>query len=173
MWFAAGVPAASWSLHLSDPSQQGSQTRITTVPAEALGGRARVTAEDFAVQEGARRFVISGGEAAVSLSTFDPIDIARETNGDVLLLVTLKVADAPEWAGIAMRSGAGEAVASVQLRETEGFVRYGLPLKCLRDKGMDMSAVTAPFILATEGAADFSLAEVRLGTDAEVVLPCV
>jgi beta-glucosidase len=38
---------------------------------------------------------------------------------------------------------------------------------------MDMSAVTAPFILATEGAADFSLAEVRLGTDAEVVLPCV
>ena len=173
MWFAAGVPAASWSLHLSDPSQQGSQTRITTVPAEALGGRARVTAEDFAVQEGARRFVISGGEAAVSLSTFDPIDIARETNGDVLLLVTLKVADAPEWAGIAMRSGAGEAVAAVQLPESGEFVRYGLPLKCLRDKGMDMSAVTAPFILATEGGADFSLAEVRLGTDAEVVLPCV
>jgi beta-glucosidase len=175
MWFAAGVPAASWSLHLSDPSQQGSQTRITTVPAEALGGRARVTAEDFAVQEGARRFVISGGEAAVSLSTFDPVDISRETNGEVLLLVTLKMTDAPEWAGIAMRSGDGgeAAVAAVQLPESGEFVRYGLPLRCLRDKGMDMSAVTAPFILATEGAADFSLAEVRLGTDAEVVLPCV
>jgi beta-glucosidase len=174
-WFAAGVPAASWSLHLSDPSQQGSQTRITTVPAEALGGRARVTAEDFAVQEGARRFVISGGEAAVSLSTLDPVDISRETNGEVLLLVTLKMTDAPEWAGIAMRSGDGgeAAVAAVQLPESGEFARYGLPLRCLRDKGMDMSAVTAPFILATEGAADFSLAEVRLGTDAEVVLPCV
>src|SRR5690606_27274733 len=31
----AGVPASSWSLHISDPSQPGSQTRLTTFPAEA------------------------------------------------------------------------------------------------------------------------------------------
>ena len=104
-WFSGGVPASSWSLHVSDPSQPGSQTRITTVPAEALGGRAQVTAENFTVQEGARRFRIAGGEAAVSLDTFDPIDVARETNGDVLLLVTLKMDDAPDWAGIAMENG--------------------------------------------------------------------
>jgi beta-glucosidase len=173
VWFSGGAPAASWSLHVSDPSEQGSQTRITTVPASALGGRAEVTAENFRVQEGARRFQIEGGEAAVSLSTFDPVDIARETNGDVLLLVTLKVADAPERMAIAMRSGEGTtAVAPVSIPEGEDFVRYGIPLKCLRDKGIGMAAVSAPFILATEGAADFTLGEVRLGTDAEVLLPC-
>ena len=173
VWFSGGAPVASWSLHVSDPSEQGSQTRITTVPTAALGGRAEVTAENFRVQEGARRFRISGGEAAVSLSTLDPIDVSREANGDVLLLTTLKVTDAPEWMGVAMRSGADTmAVTTIAIPQGNEFVRYGIPLKCLRDKGIDMAAVSAPFILATEGAADFTLGEVRLGTDAEVLLPC-
>ena len=52
------------------------------------------------MQEGARRFRISGGAAAVTLGTFEPIDISRETNGDVMLLVTLKMTDAPERAPV-------------------------------------------------------------------------
>jgi len=171
-FLAAGAPASSWSLHVADPSQPGSQTRVTTFPAEALGGRARISIEEGAVQEGARRFRIAGGASAVSLDTFDPIDIARETNGDVMLLVTLKMLDAPERAGIAMRNGDAMQVASVQIPQGTEFVRYGLSLKCLRDKGLDMSAISTPFVLATEGAADFAISEVRLGTDAEVVLPC-
>jgi beta-glucosidase len=172
VWFSAGNPAASWSLHVVDPSTPGSQTRITTVPAEALGGRAQIAAENFIVQEGARRFRISGGESAVSLSSFNPIDISRETNGDVLLLFTIRMDEAPEWAGIAMGTQGAQAVSTVQIPQGDSFVRYGLSLKCLRDKGVDMSQVGSPFIFATEGKADFSIGEVRLGTDAEVVLPC-
>lgn len=172
-FLAAGAPAASWSLAIVDQSRPGSQTRLTTFPAEALDGRARITAEDAAVQEGARRFRIAGGEAAVTLGTFEPIDISRETNGDVMLLVTLKMNDAPDRAGFAMRDGVDSiGVSSVTLPETDAFVRYGLPLKCLRDKGLDMTRVQMPFVLATEGATDFALTEVRLGTDAQVVLPC-
>jgi beta-glucosidase len=172
-FLTAGVPASSWSLHIADPSQPGSQTRLTTFPAEALAGRARITVEEGAVQEGARRFRIAGGESAVALSTFEPIDITRETNGDVMLLVTLRMVDAPEWAGIAMRSADGVMrVSTAQLPDSDAFVRYGLPLKCLRDKGLDMAAISGPLILATEGTADFLLSDVRLGTDAEVVLPC-
>ena len=124
------------------------------------------------MQEGARRFRIAGGESAVSLDTFDAIDIARETNGDVMLLVTLKMLDAPEWAGIAMRSGEAMQVSTVQIPKGDEFVRYGLSLKCLREKGLDMSAVSTPFMLATEGTTDFAISDVRLGTDAQVVLPC-
>jgi len=172
-FLAAGVPASSWSLHITDPSQPGSETRLTTFPAEALAGRAQVTVAEGAVQEGARQFRIAGGESAVSLSTHDPIDVSRETNGDVLLLFTLRMFDAPEWAGIAMRDAAGKMqVSTVMIPEGAEFVRYGIPLKCLRDKGIDVSKVAAPFILATEGAADFALSDVRLGTDAQVVLPC-
>jgi beta-glucosidase len=172
-FLAAGVPASSWSLHISDPSAPGSETRLTTFPAEALAGRAEVSVAEGAVQEGARRFRIAGGESAISLSTHDPIDVSRETNGDVLLLFTLRVFDAPEWAGIAMRDAAGKMQAStLTLPDGAEFVRYGIPLKCLRDKGVDMSQVAAPFILATEGAADFAISDVRLGTDAQTVLPC-
>jgi beta-glucosidase len=172
-FLAAGAPASSWSLHIADPRAPGSQTRLTTFPAEALDGRAKITAEDAAVQEGARRFRISGGDAAVTLGTFEPIDVSRETNGDVLLLFTLKMTDAPDRAGVAMRSGADTtAIANVQIPAGTEFVRYGIPLKCLRDKGIDMSKVSMPFVFATSGATDFALTEVRLGTDAQVVLPC-
>jgi beta-glucosidase len=60
----------------------------------------------------------------------------------------------------------------VTLPQGTGFVRYGIPLKCFAGKGVDMTRVTAPFVLQTEGETDFALAEVRLGTDAQVVLPC-
>jgi beta-glucosidase len=108
------------------------------------------------VQEGARRFRISGGAAAVTLGTFEPLDISRETNGDVMLLVTLKMTDAPDRAGIAMRSGAETAaIATCEIPQGSEFVRYGLSLKCLRDKGVDMTKVAMPFVFATEGATDY------------------
>src|SRR3546814_4702028 len=63
-WFAKGVPAASWSLVVAGPGGDR-QTRLTAVPAQALGGRVIVTATDHRVQEGARRFAIAGGDAAI------------------------------------------------------------------------------------------------------------
>tara|TARA_R110002072_G_scaffold242564_22_gene401593 strand:- start:7179 stop:9698 length:2520 start_codon:yes stop_codon:yes gene_type:complete len=173
VWFAEGVPAAAWSLHIADPSQPGSQTRVTTVPAAALQGRARISAVNHVVQEGARRFEISGGEAALSVSNIEPVDITRETNADILLLFTVKVDAAPASIGVAMLGADGTRAANpVSLPASARFVRYGLPLKCLREKGIDMASVIAPFILTSEGRSDISLSEVRLGMDAEVVLPC-
>ena len=172
-FLAAGAPASSWSLVVG-PIARGDETRITLTPAQALEGRARITAADFEVQEGARRFEISEGDAATALSTHDAVDIAREANGDVLVLFTLKVDDAPDSAELAIRcegEGCGGAV-PVTLPANGRFVRYGLSLKCLAGKGADMTKVTAPFILQTRGRTDYSLAEVRLGSDAEVVLPC-
>ena len=171
-WFANGVPATSWSLVVADEAG-GQQTRITTVPAKALDGRLTVTATDHVVQEGARRFVLSGGPGSIRLATFDPLDIARESNGDVMLLVTAKVDKAPTRAGIGMSGGAGGTHSvSVSLPEGRGYVRYGLPLKCLAGKGVDMTRVTAPFVMTMDGPADISIAEVRLGSDAEVALGC-
>jgi beta-glucosidase len=172
LWFSGGIPASSWSFNIEDPEQSGTQTRITTVPAEALGGRATITATDFQVQEGARRFVISSGQSAVTLDNLEPVDITRETNGDVMLLFTLKVDVPPGQAALAMRSGGTSATYRLPMTPTNGFVRYGLSLKCMRDKGIDMANVHAPFILRTNGRTDFAIGEVRLGTDAEVVLPC-
>ncbi len=170
VWFAKGVPAASWSLVVADEAG-GQQTRVTAVPAKALDGRVTVTAANTDVQEGARRFVLTGGKASVLLGTFDPLDIARESNGDVLVLFTMKVDKAPAGASLAMRAGVTGSV-PVSLPVTPGYVRYGVKLKCFAGRGVDMSKVTAPFALTLEGPADVSLAQVRLGSDAERELAC-
>ncbi|MEL6876861.1 MAG: glycoside hydrolase family 3 N-terminal domain-containing protein [Pseudomonadota bacterium] len=171
LWFSAGAPAARWSL-LVEGYGTADQTRITTVPAEALNGRVRVTAEYYQVQEGARRFAISGGEAKVSLRNFEPVDIDRETNADILLLMTARVWDAPETAAIGAIGPNSRGLVSIDLPESDDFVRYGITLKCLRDKGANVAELTEPFALSTTGMTDFAIGEVRLGMDAEVILPC-
>ena len=171
LWFSAGSPAARWSLLVTGRTD-GDQTRITTVPAEALGGRARITAENFLVQEGARGFAIDSGMASVQLRNFEPVDIDRETNADILLLVTMKVSDAPRIARIGAIGPESRGFTNFAMAKTDDFVRYGVSLKCLRSKGADVTSLTQPFVLETEGAATFAIGEVRLGTDAEVTLPC-
>jgi beta-glucosidase len=173
VYFAKGVPASSWSLVLGN-IDRADEKRITTVPADAIGGRAKVTAADAGVQEGARRVQVSGGGAALAVSSHDPLNIARETNGDVLVLFTVRVDKAPASMAFALRCDGSKCGARVpvSLPANGMFVRYGVPLKCFAAKGADMTKVTAPFILETSGAADYSLAEVRLGSDAEKVLPC-
>src|SRR5690606_7249395 len=150
------------------------EKRITTVPADALSGRVKVSATNAQVQEGARRFAVTQGGAATAISTHEPINLARETNGDVLLLFTLKVDDAPDSATLALRCEGNDCRGAVPLKLSQGsrFVRYGVPLKCFAGAGAKMDRVTAPFILETRGKADYSLSEVRLGTDADQVLPC-
>ncbi len=173
IYFAKGVPASSWSLVLGN-IDRADEKRITSVPADAIGGRAKVTAADAAVQEGARRVQVSSGGAALAVSSHDPINVGRETNGDVLVLFTVKVDKAPASTALALRCDGPKCGARVpvKLPANGKYVRYGVPLKCFAAKGADMSKVTAPFILETTGAADYSLAEVRLGSDAEKVLPC-
>jgi beta-glucosidase len=171
IWFNAGTPAARWSLWVAGTKDEV-ETRVTTLPAEALGGRARVTAENYRVQEGARRIAVQSGTASAQLGKFETIDLARETNGDVMVLVTLRVWDAPDAARIGVRGPGTDGFTAVTLPETSGYVRYGIPLKCLRGKGADVASLDRPFVLETQGRADYAIAEVRLGSDAEQVLPC-
>ena len=171
-WFAAGHPASSWSLLVEDGMGPGGETRITTVPADAVGGRVRVTAFDYRVQEGARRFTSSGGKTAVSLRNFTPLDLDRETNADVMVLFTARVWQSPTSATLSAVGAKGGGGTPIALDVSQGFIRYGVPLRCLRDKGADMRALTKPFVLGVDGPADFAIGEVRLGTDAEKVLRC-
>ncbi|WP_338090049.1 glycoside hydrolase family 3 protein [Pontixanthobacter luteolus] len=171
LWFSAGAPAARWSLLVTGETT-GEQTRITTVPAEALGGRARITAENYLVQEGARRFTIASGNASVQLRNFEPVNIDRETNADIMLLVTAKVWESPTSARLGAIGEGSRGFTAFDMPQNDEFVRYGIPLKCLRSNGADVTSLTQPFVLETSGPTDFALGEVRLGTDAQQILPC-
>ena len=170
VFFADGVPAPAWSLRVSDDASDS--LRVTAVPAQALGGRVRVTAVDARVQEGARAFDFRGGGVQqVSLDASAPLDLTRESNGDVLVVATVRFDTAPAAdAAVVARcgSGCGKGVALKGV-PTGRFTTVGVPLKCL---GTGLSAVETPFAIRTTGAMRFALARTALGTEAETVLGC-
>ncbi len=176
VYFDKGLPVPAWSLVVAGDAAD--ETRVTTLPASVLGGRGTVTATDQQVQEGARKFSISGGgTAVVELVTQAPVDIARETNGDVMLLMTIRIdarAAAPMAIGVRCGTGCGAVVAAPQLAALPigQWRTVGIPLKCFAAAGADMTKVDAPFRLSTQGSAAYSLARVALGTVADQTLTC-
>ena len=117
-FFDKGVAVAPWSLRVSNGADS---TRITTVPAESVGGQVKVTAIDDQVQEGARRFVFAGdGKGTVQITSEGAVDLSREANGDVMLLVRLRrEGDVPKDVKLGVACGAGCA-GSVPIAETLG-----------------------------------------------------
>ncbi len=177
VWFNAGRPTGGWSLIVGH-ADGSDQTRVTTVPVTALGGAMQVNAADTSVQEGARRFTVRSGEASVAITPANPVDLSRETTGDVLMLFSVRVfGTAPLDARIALRCAAGGGngcggSVPVRLPASADYVTYGLPLKCFARGGATLGAVETPFALSTSGAADYAIAAVRAGSDAQRVLAC-
>ncbi|MEC8771440.1 MAG: glycoside hydrolase family 3 N-terminal domain-containing protein, partial [Pseudomonadota bacterium] len=171
VFFERGVPASSWSLTVSQADGTNA-VRVTTLPAQALDGRVRIAATDHGVQEGARSFAVDAHAqgAAIELSTFDPIDLSRETNGDMLLLTTVR-RDAPIARTLSMAVSCDSAPCgeAVPVREFGALAlgewqTVGVLLKCFRATGADMTRITAPFRIATDGATEISIARVALGS---------
>ncbi len=170
-----GLPAASWSLYLSDGGAD--MTRITTTPATAIGGRVKVSATDHLVQEGARRFDVSKGPATIALASQTPIDLVRETNGDVALVMTIRrdaAITGPVTLGARSAGGAAATLPADRItRLPQGeWRRIAVPLKCFAAAGANMAAVETPFTLTLQGSGSVSLAKVAVGTENDETLAC-
>lgn len=177
VYFARGIPASSWSLIVGGANGSGG-TRVTTGSASALDGRITVVPVDYGIQEGARRFTLSGGtQQTVQLSNFTPVDLSRETNGEVMLLTTLRIDEKPASAMRFTLTSANGRSASVNAPELAQLPvgewrTVAVPLQCFRAGGADMAQVNVPFQLSTDGKATFSLGRVALGMDADVTVSC-
>ena len=127
--------------------------RIPHMLAEIIGGRVKVAAVDDQVQEGARRFVLAGdGKTAVQITSEGAVDLSRETNGDVTLLVRLRRdSDVPKDLGIAMGCGAGcRGVGAVRRHAPGGsghkWQVVGVPIRCFVKGGADTSKINETLI---------------------------
>jgi len=175
-FFDKGTPVAPWSLRVSNGADS---TRITTVPAESVGGRVKVTAVDDLVQEGARRFVFAGdGKGTVQITSEGAVDLSREANGDVMLLIRLKrEGKVPGDLKLGVGCGAGCAgsvpiAATLDAVPAGKFQTVGIPLKCFVKNGADVSKVNESLVLETEGKLDLAFSQVKIGTVADEVHSC-
>jgi beta-glucosidase len=175
-FFDKGLPVQPWSLRVSNGADT---TRITTVPVETVGGRVKVSAVDDTVQEGARRFLFDGsGSAAVQITSEGAIDMSREANGDVMLLVRLRRDAAPaKDVKLGMGCGAG-CGGSLPFADTLSAMpagkwqTVGVPLKCFAKVGVDVTKVNQALSIETEGKLDIAVSQVKLGTVADKTYAC-
>ncbi|MET7141558.1 exo 1,3/1,4-beta-D-glucan glucohydrolase [Xanthomonas sp. PPL139] len=174
-----GKPATGINLILFG----GTQTNLpaATFPAALADGSLKVTAIDDKAQEDARRFVWSGGgKAGMALVLPKPLDVSRESNGDVQLILTLKVDAAPGAAariGVACghdcgaRVDLGKALAALPKGE---WRTLGVPLKCFAAAGADLTRLERLPEIESDGALDLALSRIALGSsnDAQSVVDC-
>lgn len=179
IYLQRGQAAPGWRLVLADPA--AAPHTVGPVPAATPGGRIRIAAIDKDVQEGARRITIGAGAApaSITLESDAPVDLSRETNGDVLLQLTLRLETKPGApVTIAARCGPGTCADPVPLPELAAlpigqWQTLAVPLKCLLPPGSGSQAVSAPFVLATRGSLALDLASVTLGTGGDRIARCL
>jgi beta-glucosidase len=174
VYLAAGVATPGWSLQVGDGA--AAVTRITTVPAQALGGRVKVTAIDHDVQEGARHFSLAGGgPQVIELHTQHAIDLSRESNGDVMVIAALRL-DTPQGSdltlGVACGTGcSGSRALPPGSLKVGAWRTVGIPIRCFAAT-VDMKRIDSPFELRTSRPLELSLSRVSLGMVADDVLKC-
>ncbi len=179
VFFARGDAGPGMALRLEDAAGQG--LTVTRVPDALPGDRLKITGVDHLAQEDGRRLAWSGkGEAAAALQSHTALDLRRESNGDLMLLTTLRVDAAPKgeaWlsvgcsAGCSARVAIGPALAALPQGQ---WKRVGVPLKCLARAGARMDAIDRPWSVVTGDAMTISVSRVALGAlnEAEVTLGC-
>lgn len=175
-WFDNGVATTGLTLRLV--GADGEAMDIVHPNATTTDGSLAMTAINHEVQEGARLFAWTG-DAAVELRSNAPIDLDRETNGDVLMVVTLRVDAFPtdEQARIVATCGEGcrgevsigQALSAVPTGE---WTRLGVPLKCLRTAGADNTRLDMPFALHADSGARIALSRIAAGTSVDHTVDC-
>ncbi|HVJ38253.1 MAG TPA: exo 1,3/1,4-beta-D-glucan glucohydrolase [Stenotrophomonas sp.] len=174
VYFNRGKPAIGLAMQLSSAKQ--SDMPATTVPVALGDGSLKMSAVDHKAQEDARRLQWSGAtDARLQLVSAKPIDVARETNGDILLYVTLRrdaAVTGPLWLGVGCGEGCsgqvdiGKSVAALKAGEWQTLA---VPLKCFQAAGADMTKLVQVPYVASAAAADVSFSRIALGQSQEAI----
>ncbi|MCU1180515.1 exo 1,3/1,4-beta-D-glucan glucohydrolase [Stenotrophomonas maltophilia] len=179
VFFARGDAGPGMALRLEQAAGQG--LTVTRVPDALPDDRLKITGVDHLAQEDGRRLAWSGkGEAVAALHSHTALDLQRESNGDLMLLTTLRVDAAPEgeaWLSVGCGVGCSARIAigpSLAALPQGQWKRVGVPLKCLAKAGAKLDAIDRPWSLVTADAMTISVSRVALGAlnEAEVALGC-
>ena len=155
-YFVGGRTAAPWTL--------------------ALQGSVSARPVDAGAQE-AGRLAEWSGPGAIAI-TGGPVDLSRQTTGDMALLFRYRVdvaPPAPVMLGMACGdncSGKLDVTSLITAAPGAGWRTIKIKLSCFRTAGAKMDRVTAPFELATDGRFSLAFSELRLvSNEGDAVCP--
>ncbi|WP_189375867.1 glycoside hydrolase family 3 protein [Thermomonas carbonis] len=176
LWFDNGVATTGSTLRLV--GADGKAMDIVHPMATTTDGSLAMTAINTTIQEGARQFVFKG-DGVVEVRSNTPVDLGRETNGDVFLVATVRVDALPAGAKAAIGTGCGAACkGEVQIGDALAklpkgeWTRLGVQLKCLRVAGADTGKLDMPFYLRGSNGVQLALSKVVASTDFDYKVEC-
>lgn len=150
-YFAAGRAPPPWALNAS--------------------GAVSLKTIDAGAQENARQATWSGEGAGSLTIAGPPVDLSRQTTGDMAVTIRYRVDASPEKP-VSLGLACGESCgATVDVTSTLSGVKRGewhtakIKLSCFRAKGADMTHVSSPFALSTAGRMTLSFTEIRLASN--------
>ena len=162
VFFTAGKPGAGWQWVVDSTEVPGG--------VGAVGG-VRLSATDRSVQEDARQ-INWRTAAAVGLKSAAPVNLERETNGQLSLGFDLKTSGTS--VGVSMECGTGcQGVVDLGPRLLPGqWQHVRVPLRCFAAAGARMDAITQPFRINSAGPLEVSVANIQLESGSDGLLAC-
>lgn len=174
-FFTRGVAGPGMKLRLL--GADGVATEVVHAQEQSSDGKLKLTPFDYKVQEGARQLAWSG-EATAELRSAAPMDLNRETNGDVFVIATLRIDALPADGKVALLASSGNTPAELAIGDAlkklprGEWVRFGVPLKCLRVAGAETGKLEVPFALRSGAGLTVALADVSAATAFDHKLDC-
>lgn len=167
--FGSGRLPAGWTLSLRD--EGGIAIPIEGNAGATGSGRLRIAGVDRRAQEDARRFTWNGsGPASVIFAAAQPLDILREANGELSVVVDYRVDSAPTGTVTLGLQCGPECLNSVPITGELRSAPIGewrtiaVPLRCLAKTDADMRRVIAPLVIGSTGALTLSVSDARIAS---------
>lgn len=133
-----------------------------------VAGPVRQTRVDRNAQEDSLRFAFAGGgDARAMIEESRGIDLTRESNGQLSLLLDYRVTQAPTAeVTLGMEGGkpASVPITGALRGELGAWRQLAVPLHCFADAGVAMGQVTRPWIVATSGRLGLDISSVRVAS---------
>jgi beta-glucosidase len=171
--FARGSLANGWSWRLR--GADGAESEVPGREGASRDGAVRISSVDRDAQEDARRIQWNADGAAVLVPS-QPLDLAREANGDVMLVITLRN-DGTSASGAAISAECGAACAppvpvadDLAALPKGQWSTFGIALKCFA-RGGALTGVTALRMHGGSGM-DVRISRIAFGTAADRVRSC-
>jgi beta-glucosidase len=164
-YFVDGRYVAPWGVMLRDA---GGQNKPGTVKvASSPRGGVSVRPIDDLAQESGQQFAFSGSGAAQAYIEGTPVDLTRQSNGELALSFRYRIDAAPQGSvGLSVGQGRVDVTELFRAAPVHQWRTLRVRLSCLRDAGADVAHVDVPFRLDTDAAFTVSVSEIQLAPNA-------
>lgn len=164
--FNKGRVPEGWSMTLDGAGQ--ASVPITKATTTLPNGSLTARTVDRRAQEDAVKLGWTGqGAGSLKIVAPRPIDIDRETNGELSLVMEYRVDQAPTGE-VTVGVANATKLSSVPISRTLTAAKAGewneiaVPLKCFAARGADMKSLSSPFVLSSNAGLTLSVSNIRL-----------